>query len=241
MKGQKEELGGDDRHLDPVRPKASLLPILGSVSAMEARHSPSIFREMPAVRALVLTPTNALVNDQLGGFWLLFGDPRIVGKFKAWAHRPARFARYTSRTLYPGVRTASRDQDRLSPLSTYYVHHWKAANNPSSPEHEQSKKLVAVLKEKGKWPAKPNIAEWFGESGSRWQGKDGSYKRCVTLADDPELLTRHEVQGAPPDILVTNYSMLEYMLMRPLERPIFDYTRDWLEANPKRAFLASSR
>jgi len=213
-----------------------LLPILGKL-AMEARHSPSIFREMPAVRALVLYPMNALVNDQLGRLRLLFGDPRIVGKFKAWAHRPARFARYTSRTLYPGVRTASRDQDRLSPLSTYYVHHWKAANNPSSPEHEQSKKLVAVLKEKGKWPAKPNIAEWFGESGSRWQGKDGSYKRCVTLADDPELLTRHEVQGAPPDILVTNYSMLEYMLMRPLERPIFDYTRDWLEANPKERFL----
>jgi len=43
---------------------------------------------------------------------------------------------------------------------------------------------------------------------------------------------RHEVQAEPPDILVTNYSMLEYMLMRPLERPIFDTTRKWLEANP---------
>src|SRR6185437_12195455 len=31
--------------------------------------------------------------------------------------------------------------------------------------------------------------------------------------------------------------MLEYMLMRPLERPIFDYTREWLSANPKESFL----
>ena len=27
---------------------------------------------------------------------------------------------------------------------------------------------------------------------------------------------------APPDILVTNYSMLEYMLIRPIESPMFD-------------------
>jgi hypothetical protein len=26
--------------------------------------------------------------------------------------------------------------------------------------------------------------------------------------------------------------MLEYMLMRPIERPIFDSTRDWLATNP---------
>jgi hypothetical protein len=31
--------------------------------------------------------------------------------------------------------------------------------------------------------------------------------------------------------------MLEYMLMRPLERPIFDHTRDWLRANPEEKFL----
>ena len=50
-------------------------------------------------------------------------------------------------------------------------------------------------------------------------------------ARDAELITRHEVLTNPPDVLVTNYSMLEYMLMRPLERPIFERTRDWLAAN----------
>ena len=57
------------------------------------------------------------------------------------------------------------------------------------------------------------------------------------LPDDVELLTRSEVQASPPDLLVTNYSMLEYMLMRPIERAIFDKTRDWLEKNPKERFL----
>ena len=37
--------------------------------------------------------------------------------------------------------------------------------------------------------------------------------------------------------LVTNYSMLEYMLMRPIERTIFDRTREWLANNPNERFL----
>lgn len=55
--------------------------------------------------------------------------------------------------------------------------------------------------------------------------------------EDSELLTRHEVLANPPDILITNYSMLEYMMMRPLERPIFDATREWLAANPDERLL----
>jgi DEAD/DEAH box helicase domain-containing protein len=46
-----------------------------------------------------------------------------------------------------------------------------------------------------------------------------------------ELLTRWDMIEAPPDILVTNYSMLNAMLMRNVEEPIFDLTRAWLEAN----------
>jgi hypothetical protein len=50
-------------------------------------------------------------------------------------------------------------------------------------------------------------------------------------------VTRDEVQRAPPDLLVTNYSMLEYMLMRPIERSIFDKTAEWLKKNPDETFL----
>lgn len=47
-----------------------------------------------------------------------------------------------------------------------------------------------------------------------------------------EMLLRWDMQKAPPDILVTNYSMLEYMLLRPTEDNIFDQTRQWLETDP---------
>jgi ATP-dependent helicase YprA (DUF1998 family) len=214
-----------------------LLPILGKI-AIEATKRPSVFQSFPAVRAMILYPMNALVNDQLGRLRLLFGDPRLTRKFTEWAARPARFARYTSRTLYPGVRNAKKDQERLAPLSNYYVRNLSRALDPADPQHTVAQRLVRALQDRGKWPAKPDLIKWFGQKKSRWQdSKSRAFLRCVTLPGDPELLTRHEVQEAPPDILVTNYSMLEYMLMRPLERPIFDRTKQWLESNPDETFL----
>lgn len=204
-----------------------LLPTLGKL-AREAATNPKGFAAQPAVRALVLYPMNALVNDQLGRIRLLLGDERISGFFKDLTGRPARFARYTSRTLYPGVRKSEKDSVRLKPIGDYYV------DKLADPAEKQ---LVAQLQERGKWPAKPDLAAWYGKKGTHWKNKAGQYQRAITLPGDPELFTRHEVQAAPPDVLVTNYSMLEYMLMRPLERPIFDATREWLKANPTENFL----
>ena len=52
-----------------------LMPILGKL-AIEASTNPSQFKDQAAIRALVLYPMNALVNDQLGRLRLLFGDER---------------------------------------------------------------------------------------------------------------------------------------------------------------------
>ena len=41
--------------------------------------------------------------------------------------------------------------------------------------------------------------------------------------------------STPPDILVTNYSMLNVILMREQEDPIFERTRAWLEADESHA------
>lgn len=214
-----------------------LLPILGKL-ASEAAAKGRGFGSTAAVRAMVLYPMNALVNDQLGRLRLLFGDPRVVTRFMMWSGRPARFGRYTSRTLYPGVRDVKKDQDRLAPIGRYYVRNLELAEGPPSPQQLAAAALVRELEKRGKWPAKPDLVAWYGKKGSRWRdSKSGDFRRCVTLPEDPELLTRHEVHQAPPDVLVTNYSMLEYMLMRPLERPVFDRTRDWLRANPDERFL----
>lgn len=88
-----------------------LLPMVAKL-AMEAAHRPTS-PQAPAVRALILYPMNALVNDQLGRLRLLLGDPRVTAQFDAQG-RLARFARYTSRTLYPGIRTRERDDRRSS-------------------------------------------------------------------------------------------------------------------------------
>lgn len=54
--------------------------------------------------------------------------------------------------------------------------------------------------------------------------------------DSTEMLTRWDMQAAPPDLLVTNYSMLEYMLLRQIESPIFEATRTWLHTTPGARF-----
>ena len=46
--------------------------------------------------------------------------------------------------------------------------------------------------------------------------------------------SRWDMQENPPDILITNYSMLNIMLMRSLEAGIFDQTRDWLADDRER-------
>lgn len=209
-----------------------LLPMLSRL-ADEAQARPSSFGE-PAVRALVLYPMNALVNDQLGRLRLMFGAPGVSAQFTAWAGRPVRFARYTSRTLYPGVRTSKKDSNRLRPIERFYLKLLEQADG-NDDRAMTGRRLIEELRTRGKWPAKPDLRRWFGNSGTRWQ-RGGEFVRAITLPEDAELLTRHEVFAAPPDVLVTNYSMLEYMLMRPLERPIFDATREWLANNPTEKF-----
>ena len=95
-----------------------LLPILGKL-AREAYLKKKTFGNSSSVRAIILYPMNALVNDQLGRLRLLFGDPRLVKLFLDWSERPIRFARYTSRTLYPGVRDEKKDQIRSNKIKAY--------------------------------------------------------------------------------------------------------------------------
>lgn len=214
-----------------------LLPIMGKL-AREAEAKPDDFGGHPAMRALLLYPMNALVNDQLGRLRSLFGDPRLVQQFKSWCGRPPRFARYTSRTPYAGVRTGDKDRQRLKAFENFYVDIERRTKSSDLEERAEATRLRTALKDSGKWPAKPDLSAWYGDGGSYWQnGKTKEFLRAITLPDDSELLTRHEIQASPPDLLVTNYSMLEYMLMRPVERQIFDRTREWLQNNQEERFL----
>lgn len=215
-----------------------LLPVLARL-ADEASARPDHFQTR-AVRALLLYPMNALVNDQLGRLRTLFGDEVIRAWFEDKAKRPAKFGRYTGRTLYPGTRDGDRDKKRLASLS-YYLELEDAARNGDG----EAIDLVDTLKTKGRWPAKPDstagaydgLRSWYGRPGQHWEDKQKQPKRALERAEDGELLTRHEMQAACPDLLVTNYSMLEYMLLRPIERSLFDETRAYFAQNPDEKFI----
>jgi DEAD/DEAH box helicase domain-containing protein len=63
--------------------------------------------------------------------------------------------------------------------------------------------------------------------------------RILTYFQDPagsEMWSRWDMQDCPPDILITNYSMLNIMLMRGVEEAVFDRTRAWLEQDRANLF-----
>ncbi|CAN7216594.1 DEAD/DEAH box helicase [Mesorhizobium sp. LjNodule214] len=215
-----------------------LLPVLARLSD-EALHRPDHFSTR-AVRSLLLYPMNALVNDQLGRLRTLFGSSAVRQWFTSTAGRPAKFGRYTGRTLYPGLRDGKRDQTRLKTLE-YYLKIEDGARAGTV----RDQKLVRTLRDKGRWPAKPDsvvgafdgLRNWYGKPGQHWADALENPLRANERPEDPELLTRHEIQEASPDLLVTNYSMLEYMLLRPIERQIFAETRDFFKAHPDEKFF----
>lgn len=51
-----------------------------------------------------------------------------------------------------------------------------------------------------------------------------------------EYWDRWTMQKTPPDILITNYSMLNIILMRKHEENIFSQTKEWLQSSPNNTF-----
>jgi ATP-dependent helicase YprA (DUF1998 family) len=216
-----------------------LYSILGALAIEGTERRESFSRH--GVRALLLYPMNALVSDQTARLRRLLGDERLAKLMEDRWGRRARFGMYTSRTPYPGVRKGPKDKRYLDTLLGYY----ERLETSSKPEEQV---LVEELKKRGRWPAK-DVVRFYArdleekvvvKSGKR-AGKENTLghwdKRFLTQAGDRELLTRHEMQQQAPDVLITNYSMLEYMLLRPIERSLFSQTREWLAADQRNQFL----
>ncbi|MDR1493598.1 MAG: DEAD/DEAH box helicase [Planctomycetaceae bacterium] len=223
-----------------------LLPILGRLIGEIDKLS----FQTRAVRSLLLYPMNALVNDQLGRLRRLFGSQQCFDLFTKASNRPVKFGRYTGRTLFPGrlpdvgnKNFNNKINGKLSGLKFYLDLADKALNHDDEKERKKANDTIKQLVEKGKFPIKypiNNLAkgfiEWYGERNSYWT-KNGKQCRAVENLNDPELILRYEMQDNPPDILVTNYSMLEYMLLRPIERKIFTETKKYYKENPNERFI----
>ena len=62
-------------------------------------------------------------------------------------------------------------------------------------------------------------------------------ERFFPKMDGAEMWSRWDMQDSPPDILITNYSMLNIMLMRSIETNIFEQTRTWLSESTNHVFF----
>ena len=196
-----------------------LFSLIGML-AKEAKRGVS--NKMRAVRIIVLYPMNALVADQLARLRKLFGGELGAQSIQQMFGRRIQFGMYTSRTPYHGLYDAKKNNYKIKPVVDYFV---KLKN--------ENPKLYAELKEKGRIPAKDLIGF------SRKKDKENMYK---TQLGDSELYTRQEMlfpneNGGVPDLLITNYYMLEYMLLRPIEQPFFETTRNWLKTDDQNQLL----
>lgn len=163
---------------------------------------------VPAVRAMVLYPTNALVEDQ-------------VSRLRQAAIRAAEihgqplfyFGRYT------GATWGGPSVDPLNGLSGSDY----ARVNEVAGEIRQASLEAGRMRE---------AMEKKGASASK------VIEACSQFQDPAigEMVSRWDMIAAPPDILITNTSMLNIMLMRDVEAPIFEQTRAWLEADNKNQF-----
>jgi ATP-dependent helicase YprA (DUF1998 family) len=160
-----------------------------------------------AVRALVLYPMNALVEDQLVRLRKAL-DSRDAREWLARNRHGDRFyiGRYNGSTPVPGHERTHRGR----------------------PDRDRIKKLVAALRQQQ--ATSDAVDEYLRtEQGSDAEKAETRY--LFPRLDGAEMRCRWDMQDAPPDILITNYSMLSIMLMRDEDKPIFDATRAWLSRN----------
>jgi DEAD/DEAH box helicase domain-containing protein len=161
-----------------------------------------------ALRAVVLYPLNALVEDQLRRLRRTIDSPAIHDWLNTNRGRNRiLFGRYTGSTPVPGDPSrgaaVTRLRGRLSDMAQEHDDILRRMQDPA---------LSAA-----------DRAEIAREVRYYFQNPEGG-----------EMWSRWDMQATPPDILITNYSMLNIMLMRSLEAQIFTRTRAWLAADPFR-------
>ncbi|HEX8253530.1 MAG TPA: DEAD/DEAH box helicase, partial [Thermoanaerobaculia bacterium] len=153
-----------------------------------------------AVRALVLYPMNALVEDQLTRLRKAL-DSDAAREFYREACNANRiyFGRYNGSTPVAG-------------------HEETEAGNPDKKRIERLRKVLVAMEQAAE-AAEKHVAA----------GGDPDARFFFPKLDGSEMRSRWDMQETPPDILITNYSMLSIMLMRDADAAIFDRTREWLQ------------
>lgn len=186
----------------------------------EAQNHPMTFK-MEAVRTLIIYPMNALVSDQLARFRKIIGNEKFREIFARDTHatRIPHFGMYTGRTPYSGDAKPANSRE----LATTFRENYLINETADKETKRRQTNNINGLKSINKYPAR------FGENGLQVFIENLEKNIHAPSPYDAELITRFEIQNCPPDILITNYSMLEYMLMRQREANIWDKTKVWLD------------
>jgi DEAD/DEAH box helicase domain-containing protein len=153
-----------------------------------------------AIRALILYPMNALVEDQMTRLRRALDSQEA----RDWCnlHREGNriyFGRYNGNTPVAGQE-------------------FQQDGKPNS------RKLAELIKELRSLEKAAKIAKKHAEE----TGNDEIVSFFPRL-DGAEMRNRWDMQNSPPDILISNYSMLSIMLMRDIDSQIFEKTREWLK------------
>jgi DEAD/DEAH box helicase domain-containing protein len=153
-----------------------------------------------AVRALILYPMNALVEDQLA---------RLRRALDSNEARSCMDTYFGGNRIFLGKYTSS------TPVTG---HHFDP-----TPEPDEYKRRENKLKKLFK--AACQMQNTHKEARSH---RDRDARYLFPSVDGNEMTSRWDMQEYPPDILITNTSMLNAMLAREVDAPIFSQTRDWL-------------
>lgn len=162
-----------------------------------------------AVRALILYPMNALVEDQLTRLRKTLDSPeaRAFYKEKIKENR-FYFGRYVGSTPVAGCEfnaDGNYNTTKFSELLEYLneIENTQKEAISYDVEHSSGKKKVGYF---------------------------------FPTLDGAEMRSRWDMQETPPDILISNISMLNIMLMRAVEEPIFEKTKEWLAKDADAVF-----
>lgn len=163
-------------------------------------------RRPAAVRALILYPMNALVEDQLARIRrALDSDVARETMDHYFAGNRIFFGRYTSDT----------------PVTDHHLH-------PRPDENEsgrRTRKLEELFHLSKAMQVTQDLAR---EHDAGVDDEDEEVRYLFPSIDGGELTSRWDMQETPPDILITNISMLSAMLAREVDAPILERTREWL-------------
>lgn len=178
-----------------------------------------------AIRALVLYPMNALVEDQMVRLrkTLDSTEAREVMDHRLGGNRIF-FGQYTGATPVTGYeqhpRIAHREDER-------------------SRRSRRLRQLRAALRD---YEADQNAARRHdlaaeAAAAEASQPPPDKTRFIFPSLDGGEMTSRWDMHAAPPDILVTNASMLGAMLSREVEQGMFEQTRRWLTSNDDAYFF----